>query len=110
VRKRVFGLNWTDLLVITACGMTFTAAIVSQVHHAPPPGPPTELAIQQMAEELGVTPEQLRRAAEVVPPPARGMRPSPEQRDTARRALASILNVSLDRLDTVMGPHRPPGD
>ena len=107
MRKSLFGLNWVDLLVITACGLTFTAAIVSHGHHAPPPGPPTEQAIQKMADELGVTADQLRRAAEIVPPPARGMQPSPEQRDKARYAFAAVLNIPVDRLDTVMRRHHP---
>jgi len=37
VRKRFLGLNWVDFLVITACGLTFTAAILSHSHHAAPP-------------------------------------------------------------------------
>jgi len=110
VRKNFFGLNWIDFLVITACGLTFTAAFVSRGHHAPPPGPPTEQAIQKMADELGVTADQLRRAAEIVPPPARGERPSPEQRDKAPYAFASVLNIPVNRLDTVMRHHRPPRD
>jgi len=107
VRKSLFGLNWIDVLVIAACGLTFTAAIVSQGHHAPPPGPPTEQAIQKMADELGVTADQLHRAAEIVPPPARGERRSPEQRDKARYAFAAVLNIPVERLDTVMRHHHP---
>lgn len=110
MRKSIFGLTCVDLLVITACGLTFTAAVVSHIHHGPPPGPPTEQAIQKMADELGVTADQLRRAAEIVPPPARGERPSPEQRDSARHTLAAVLNIPLDRLDTVMRRHHPPRD
>ena len=110
MRKNFFGLNWIDFLVITACGLTFAAAFVSRGHHAPPPGPPTEQAIQKMADELGVTADQLRRAAEIVPPPARGERPSPEQRDKARYAFAAVLNIPVNRLDTVMRHHRPPRD
>jgi hypothetical protein len=108
VRKRFLGLNWVDLLVITACGLTFTAAILSHSHHAPPPGPPTDQAIQKMADELGVTADQLRRAAEIVPPPARGERPSPEKRDKARTMFAAALNIPVERLDTVMRLHHPP--
>jgi hypothetical protein len=107
VRKSVLGLTWVDLLVIAACGLTFTAAFVSRSHPAPS-GLPTEQAIQQMADELGVTAEQLRRAAEIVPPPARGERPSPEQRDRARFAFAAVLNIPVERLDTVMHRHHPP--
>lgn len=61
-----------------------------------------------MAQELGVTADQLHRAAEIVPPPARGDRPSPEQRDKARYALAAALNIPVERLDTVMRRHHPP--
>lgn len=109
MRARFLGLNWVDLLVIAASGLTFAATFLSQGHHVPP-GPPTAQAIQQMADELGVTADQLRQAAELVPPPPRGTRPSPERRDEDRRALASILNVSVDRLETVMQRHRPPRD
>jgi len=70
----------------------------------------TEQAIQKMADELGVTADQLRRASEIVPPPARGVRPSPEQRDKARYAFAAVLNVPVERVDTVMRHHRPPRD
>lgn len=96
--------------MIAACGLVITAALVSHGHRAPPPGPPTEQAIQKMADELGVTADQLRRAAEIVPPPARGMRPSPEQRDQARTTFAAVLNIPVSRLDTVMRYHRPPRD
>ena len=107
MRKNFFGLNWVDLLVITACGLTFAATFISRSHPAPP-GPPTERAIQRMADELGVTADQLRRAAEIVPPPARGERPSPEQRDKARYTFAAVLNVPVERVDTVMRHHHPP--
>jgi len=108
VRKSVFGLDRVDLLVIAACSLTFAATILSQGHRGPPPGPPTEQAIQHMADELGVTADQLRRATEIVPPPIRGMRPSPEQRDRARMTFAAALNVPVERLDMVMRRHHPP--
>ena len=60
-----------------------------------------------MADELGITADQLRRAAEIVPPPVRGVRPSPEQRDQARQTFAAVLNIPVSRLDTVMR-HRHP--
>lgn len=102
MRRSVLGLDRVDLLMIAACGLAFTAAIASHGHRGPPPGPPDERAIQQMADELGVTADQLRRATEIVPPPIRGMRPSPEQRDTARTTFAAVLNVPVERLDAVM--------
>lgn len=107
MRKNFFGLNRVDVLAITACGLAFTAAVVSHGRHAPPPGPPTEQAVQRMADELGVTADQLRRAAEIVPPPVRGERPSPELRDKARHTFAAVLNIPVERLDTVMRRHHP---
>jgi hypothetical protein len=106
VRSPRLSLGWTDLLVTAAAGLTFTAVALSQGHH-PPEGPPTEQAIEAMADELGVTPAQLRHAAEVVPPPARGLRPSAAERDEARLALAEVLNVPVERLDRVMRRHHP---
>lgn len=106
MRRTVFGLDWVDLLAITACGLTFAAAIASHGRHRPP-GPPTEQAIAKMAEELGVTADQLRRAAEIVPPPARGERLLPEQRDRARSTFAAVLSIPVERLDAVMRRHHP---
>lgn len=107
MRLRLLSLGWIDLLVIAACGLTFAAAFISRSHPAPP-GPPTEQAIQKMADELGVTADQLRRAAEIVPPPARGTRPSPEQRDKDRHRFAAVLNIPVERLDIAMRRHHPP--
>jgi hypothetical protein len=106
VRLRFPGLGWIDLLVTAAAGLTFAAVSLSQGHHAPV-GPPTDQAIQEMADELGVTAAELRHAAEIVPPPAPGTRPSAAERDEARLALAVVLNVSVDRLDRVMRRHHP---
>ena len=71
---------WIDLLVVTAAGLTFTAVALSH-SHSTPESPPSEQAIQAMADELGVTADQLRHAAEVVPPPGPGMRPSAAERE-----------------------------
>ena len=61
---RLLGLGWTDLLVTAAAGLTFMAVAISHGHPAPE-GPPSEQAIQAMADELGVTADQLRHAAEM---------------------------------------------
>ena len=105
MRKNFFGLGWVDVLVIAACGLTFTAAVVSHIRRAPPPGPPTEQTIRKMADELGVSTDQLRRAVEIVPPPARGERPSAEQRDRARYTFAAVLHIPVEQLDAVMRRH-----
>ncbi|MCW5735782.1 MAG: hypothetical protein KIS73_16755 [Enhydrobacter sp.] len=103
-----FSLDRRDLLMIAACGLAFTAVLMSQRHDTPPPGPPTEQIIQQMAGKLGVTADQLRRAIEVIPPPARGERQSPERHDMARYALAAALNIPVARLDAAMRHRHPP--
>lgn len=101
MRQRFLGLNWADYLVIAAAGLTFSAIVLSQVGR-PPMGPPTEQDIQKLADELGVTADQLRRAAEIVPPPPPGSRPSAVERDSARQALAVVLHIPVERLDTAM--------
>jgi hypothetical protein len=98
---------WIDVLVVSACSLVFATTLFSQPRR-PPAGPPTAREIQALADDLGVTSDLLRHAAEVVPPPARGMRPSPLQRDEAKLALASVLNVPVSRLDDVMRRHRSP--
>ena len=105
MRLRRLHLTWIDLLVVAACSLTFAA--VTLAHSGRPPAGPTEEEIQAIAAELGVTADQFRHAAEVVPPPPRGMRPSPAGRDEARLALAGVLNVPVDRLDQVMRRHHP---
>ena len=102
------GLNRRDLLMVVACGLAFTAVVLSQGHVAPPPGPPSEDVIQHLAGRLGVTAAQLRRAIDIVPPPARGERWSPEQHDKARQEFATVLNLPAGRLDTVMRHRHPP--
>lgn len=106
MRQNLFGLDRIDLLVIAVCGLTFVTAIAPHGHA--PPGPPTAQAIEKMAEELGVTADQLRHATEIVPPPARGEHFSPERRDKARQTFAAVLNVPVERVDMVMRRHHPP--
>ena len=106
VRKNLLGLNWTDLLVITACGLTFTAAFCARPPR-PAAGTANEQAIQKMADELESPP-----TSSAVPPRSSTagarQRPSPEQRDTARHTFAAVLNIPVARLDTVMRHHHPP--
>lgn len=106
MRPRRFGLTWIDLLVIASCSLAF-AAVLFPHPRRPPAGPPSQQELQSVANELGVTADQLRHAAEVVPPPARGARLSPLQRDEQRVALAEVLNVPVDRLDQVFRRHHP---
>jgi hypothetical protein len=67
-----------DLFVVTACGLTF-AAVVGPGMHAAPKGPPIAL----IARPYG--------------PPT----------EAQKKQVATTLNVSVERLDTVMEKYRP---
>jgi hypothetical protein len=97
-RPRKLGYGLTDLLVIAACSLTF-AAIVGPVRHADPKGPP----IAQIAQDLGTTPEAFRQAT-------RGVMhrpPAGPPTDAQKELIAAALDVSVERLDTVMEKYRP---
>jgi hypothetical protein len=100
-------LGWIDLLVVTATSLTFAATVYSQQQHRPP-GPPTEEAVQAIATELGVTAEDLRRAAGQVPPPPRGVRLTALERAEHHRALAAALSIPVSRLNAAMEKYGPP--
>jgi hypothetical protein len=104
---RRFARLWIDLLVVVATSITFAAAVYSQQNHVPP-GPSTPEAIQAIAQELGVTADDFRRAAALVPPPPAGVRQSEEERAEHRRALAAALAIPAARLDAVFRRHAPP--
>ncbi len=99
-------LSWIDLLVVAATSLTFTAAVYSQQHR--PPGPPTEEAVQAIADELGITADDFRRAATQVPPLPRGVHPSDAERAEHHRALAAALSIPVSRLNAVMQKYGPP--
>ena len=71
------GYGLMDLFVVAACAITF-AAVVGPGMHPAPKGPPIAL----IARDLGTTPGQFQQ-------------------------VATILNVSVERLDTVMEKYRP---
>ncbi len=86
-----------DVLVIAACSLTFAA--VMSTRHGEPKGPPFAL----IAQDLGTTPDAFRHAIEqVLPRPPIG-RPT----DAQKQQIASVLDVSVDQLDSVMEKHRP---
>ena len=62
-----------------------------------------------VAADLGVTPEQFRAAFKKVRPAPRGERPTEAQRQANRIALAGALDVSPEKLDSVMDKYRPEG-
>ena len=95
-RSLVYGL--LDLFVVLACSLAF-AIVISPGRHMAAQRPPVGL----LAQELDTTPEQLEQAVETVIPRLRGGPPTEAQ----KRQVAAMLNVSVERLDTVMDKYRP---
>jgi hypothetical protein len=104
---RPLRLVWIDVLVVAATSLTFCAIALSQ-QQRPHQGPPPE-TIQAMADDLGVTADQLDRAAKKALPPLRPHDGVPSEADRLehRRQMAESLNVSVSRLDSVMEKYRP---
>jgi len=97
-RRQRLGYGLADLLVVVACSLAF-AAVAGSGKHVASPRPPIGL----IARELGTTPEQFRHAAErFLPRPPLG-----PPTEAQRRQLALALDVSVERLDTVMEKYRP---
>lgn len=94
------GLTSMDLVVVLAASATFLAALTAHNVHSDRKGPPIEL----IAQDLGITPEQFSAAADRVPPPPRGVPPTEAQ----KKRFAMALNVSVEKLDSVMTKYRPP--
>jgi hypothetical protein len=87
-----------DLFVVAACGLTF-AAVVGPGMHAAPKGPPIAL----IARDLGTTPEQFQQVADRFLPRC----PNGPPTESQKRQVATMLNISVERLDTVMEKYRP---
>ena len=87
-----------DLLVVAACSLVFAAAM-GPGRHIAPKGPP----IAQIALELGTTPEQFQQVADRYLP----RYPAGPPTETQKWQVATALNISVDRLDTVMEKYRP---
>jgi hypothetical protein len=100
--------GWVDMLVIAAASIAFAAVVFSQGHSRTLPAPPTEEAIQALANELGVSSDELRRATEKVPPLPAGVRPTIEQRTAHHRALAAALALPPARVDAAFERFGPP--
>ena len=97
-RGRRLAYGMMDLFVVAACGLTF-AAVIGPGMHAAPKGPPIAL----IARDLGTTPEQFRQAADRFLPPCPHGQPTEAQKEQ----LATTLNISVERLDTVIEKYRP---
>ncbi len=103
--RRPLRLSWIDFLVVTAASLTFGAVVLSHGRH--PAGPPSEETIQAMATELGVAPDDLRRAAEQAPPPPRRSLGISAERAEHNRLLADALSVPATRLEAVLEKYAP---
>ena len=95
--RRSLAYGMMDVLVIAACSLTFAAAIGSR--HGEPKGPPFAL----IAHDLGTTPDAFRHAIEQVLPRS----PAGPPTDAQKQQIASVLDVSVDRLESVMEKYRP---
>lgn len=98
VRRHRLGYGLMDLFVVAACGITF-AAVVGPGMHPAPKGPPIAL----IARNLGTTPEQFQQVADRYLPRC----PDGPPTEAQKQQVATILNVSVERLDTVMEKYRP---
>ena len=65
--------------------------------------------VEQVAKELGVTPEKFREVFKKVRPAPPGQQPTEAQRQQNRKVLSEGLGVSPERLDEVMDKYRPGG-
>lgn len=99
-RNRQSGYGLMDLFVVGACTLTFALTVYAS-RNATGDGPPLAL----IAQELGTTPQQLKRAADSALTPIQIGPPTEAQ----KRQVATTLNVSVERLDAVMEKYRPKG-
>ena len=96
---RRLGYGMTDMLVVAACSLAF-AAVIGPGRHIEPKGPPIAL----IAQDLGTTPEAFRQAADRVRPPHQP--PAPPSA-AQKEQMATALDISVERLETVMEKYRP---
>src|SRR5262245_44682474 len=96
---RSLGYGMTDMLVVGACSLAFAAIIGGPIRHIEPKGPP----IAMIAQDLGTTPEAFRRATDQVMP----AHPSGPPSEAQKEQIATALDVSVERLETVMAKYRP---
>jgi hypothetical protein len=87
----------TDLLVVAACCLAFGAVIAAR--HGEAKTPP----IAQIAQDLGITPEAFKQAADRFVPRSQIGPPTEAQ----KQQMAIALDISVDQLETVMEKYRP---
>jgi hypothetical protein len=86
-----------DLLVVAACCLAFGAVIAAR--HGEAKTPPFD----QIAQDLGTTPEAFKEAADRFVPRAQIGPPTEAQ----KRQMAIALDISVEQLETVMEKYRP---
>jgi hypothetical protein len=94
---RGVGYGLMDVLVVAACSLTF-AAVIGAVR-----GEPGRPPIERIAQDLGTTPEAFQRAAD---PLLRRHPPGPPS-EAQKQQIATALDVSVERLESVMEKYRP---
>ena len=87
-----------DLFVVATCSLVFAVA-VGPVRHVEAKGPPIGL----IARDLGTTPEQFQQAADRFLPRFPNGPPTEDQ----KKLIAMSLDISVERLDSVMEKYRP---
>jgi hypothetical protein len=98
-------IGWIDSLVVCAVSLTFAAVAFS--HNAGQSGRPSEQTIQAMASELGVAPQDLRRATDEMPPPQARSAASEANRAEHHRVIAATLGVPVARFEAVLEKYVP---
>lgn len=87
-----------DVVVVAACTFAFAAFIGSGLH-GEPKGPP----IVKIAHDLGTTPEHFQQVADKFLP----RHPMGPPTESQKKQVAMALDVSVERLDSVMEKYRP---
>ena len=95
---RGLGYGLVDVLVVAVCTLCF-AVVVGAGRHSEPSGPPVKL----IARDLGLTAEQFQQTADKLLPRF----PQGPPTEAQKERFATALDVSVERLDSVMEKYRP---
>jgi hypothetical protein len=98
-----------DALLALACTVIFAGGVLAQVGGRDPAAPPRiEPPYEKIAIDLGIPSDRVRDAFRKVGPPPRSEQPPTEQqRASHAQALATAMNVSVDKLKPVLERYRP---
>ncbi|CAN5855360.1 hypothetical protein BH11PSE3_BH11PSE3_32510 [soil metagenome] len=96
--RRALGYGLMDVFVIATCSVAF-AVVLGAGRHGEPPPPPVDL----IAHDLGMTSEQFQQTANRLMPPF----PQGPPTEAQKQRFAMALDVSVERLESVMDKYRP---